>query len=72
MSQKKLFWLAGSAAIVAGVVLGISTVRARLMAPPDLTLVAAPADDDEKKGDESTSNKKKKAMEKRTKLNTTN
>lgn len=63
MSQKMLFWLAGSAAIVAGVVIGISTVRARMFGPSDLTLVSAPADDDEKKND-STSTKKKKAMDK--------
>lgn len=62
MSQKMLFWLAGSAAVVAGVVIGVSTLRARLAGPSDLTLVSAPADDDEKKND--TSTKKKKAMDK--------
>lgn len=64
MSQKMLYWLAGSAAVVAGVLVGVSTLRQRFAAPKDMTLVSAPADDDEKKTDKNSSAKKKKAMDK--------
>ena len=64
MSQKMLYWLVGSAAVVAGVVMSVSTLRQRLVHVHDVTLVSAPADDDDKKSDKSTSAKKKKTMDK--------
>ena len=64
MSQKMIYWLAGSAAVVAGVLVGVSTLRQRFTAAKDVTLVSAPADDDEKKTDKNSSAKKKKNMDK--------
>lgn len=74
MSQKMLYWLAGSTAVIVGVIIGESTLRQRLVNPPAVTQVAVPVDDDAKKDDtkkndakktdKSTSAKKKKAMDK--------
>lgn len=64
MSNKVLFWLAGSAAVIAGVLIGISTLRQSSFGAVEVNRVAAPGDDEEKKTDKNTSAKKKKAMDK--------
>ncbi len=66
MSHKLLYWLAGSAAVIAGVVMGVSTYRQSLANPPEVKLVAVTVDDDEtaKTTEKNASTKKKKAMDK--------
>lgn len=64
MSQKMFFWFAGSVAVIAGVVIGVSALRQRTLGPLAVTHVAAPGDDDDKKTDKNTTAKKKKAMDK--------